>query len=166
MRRACSVIFAVIASACRLHTGLAPDTDSPVVFELFRSECDGMCPTWRVAVHADGLLEYRGLANVVETGPRWSRVAPEQVARLRALPFVERGLGGFPPEIMHRQPREALMRHGDGVSLSTLSVYVLDADGSVRFTCLGGDPEVESAALEILGAKDWVASPHKKRRTE
>jgi hypothetical protein len=88
MSRACVVMFAVVASACRLHPGVAPATDSPIVFELFRSECEGVCPKWRVPPTT---LRNSALRRAPETTNRTSAVRPMYGTRVRGLFARPRG---------------------------------------------------------------------------
>lgn len=55
-----------------------------VVFQLERGLCYGSCPSYSIAVHADGTVDYRGEAYVKEHGARTGKVDPATVQELAA----------------------------------------------------------------------------------
>jgi hypothetical protein len=63
---------------------VVPTAAKPLALEvtLERSACMGMCPTYTVTVHGDGLVSWLGIANVAEMGERTGRVSRKQLGEL------------------------------------------------------------------------------------
>jgi hypothetical protein len=67
------------------HPAAATTTASkPLALEvtLERSPCMGMCPTYTVTIHGDGLVTWNGIANVEATGQRTGHVTRKQLGEL------------------------------------------------------------------------------------
>lgn len=71
-----------------------------VTFE--RTECFGACPTYRVKIHRDGVIDWHGTANVRVIGDAHGVVDRRKLAQLEVAlelaRFYERDLGGHMPD--------------------------------------------------------------------
>ena len=85
-------LWLVLLAAC--WTGPVAPADEPITttapakkplsleVTLERSPCMGMCPTYKVTIHGDGLVTWQGLANVAAMGDRSGRVSRKQLGEL------------------------------------------------------------------------------------
>lgn len=82
--------------------------------------CHGGCPSFRVVVHDDGRVHWRGRRHVRARGPRFARLDPAALATLRAwlacMARLPAAYDGLDPE----SPR--MLRFRDGPQLHTLEI--------------------------------------------
>ncbi|HEX3810361.1 MAG TPA: DUF6438 domain-containing protein [Rhizomicrobium sp.] len=68
------------------HIAFPPIKDwNTLRITLQRSPCFGRCPTYKVEIHGDGTVIYRGGSFVAVTGERSVKIAPEKVRDLYTL---------------------------------------------------------------------------------
>jgi hypothetical protein len=99
--RAFALSFAVLLSACpgptpRQTTTPPPSNDgngdgggtqsgpAPVIATLQREPCFGFCPVYKIAIHADGLVEYDGERFVKIRGHQEGQLDADALAKLHA----------------------------------------------------------------------------------
>ncbi len=84
------VLTSVLALACA-NADVGPSqisligrsTSAPLLVSLERTSCYGWCPVYRVAVYADGVLEFEGRHFVLRPGLHEARVSAAQLTALR-----------------------------------------------------------------------------------
>lgn len=153
-RGAVLLLLSSMLSASCATTGLKPwpppqQSEAPVVFILFRSQCDGDCPSYRISVRQDGVLEYEGLHRVAELGHRWSQLSLEQVNMLTQMAFEN------DPK---RNSIDHLTTRGCEFGPPTITV-VVKTDAEERAICGSKKAvtQIGDAALDILRARQWVS---------
>jgi hypothetical protein len=117
-----------------------------------RLGCWGKCPSYRVVVHRDGLVEYAGWDNVAVSGRAVHRVPLETL-----LHVVERAeAAGFFAEPDHTA----------GGTRETVRLYIDSQTGSHALEHNHGDPsapewlgELEEEIDRSLGTGEWVHPP-------
>lgn len=140
---------------------------SKTIIALERTECFGACPSYRVELHGNGEVEYRGDRFVLAKGPHHWRVDPKSVARLldrfRRAEYFR--LQGF-----YEYPVTDLPTYVTSLRVGRQSKYVLDYGGSgmgeaLATTALKGSvphmpanvTEIENAIDKVAGTASWVS---------
>jgi Domain of unknown function (DUF6438) len=144
------IAVAALLAACGPLPSPAPASRARVVASLVRHECLERCPVYAIAIYADGVVQYDGVANVEVRGRRTAQLDARALDALRTR-FAQFGwqrLTRYMNEDCTDQPWSTLSfdgrtvehSYGDGSApddVAILESVVDDAAGSERWVGRG-----------------------------
>lgn len=174
------ILASIAFGACGGAPAQPPDLANvgPVVpheafdITLERTMCFGTCPAYKVTLHDDGRVVWKGADDVAVKGEQTAHVSPDAVLQLREevdrLKFFDRGTGGMIP----KDP--ACLREGSKLTCD-YGVYLLCTDTShtvltvrrgatthtVDLDHCSASPldELEKKIDEAAGSDRWIGTP-------
>ncbi|MCB8961627.1 MAG: hypothetical protein H6651_15010 [Ardenticatenales bacterium] len=131
------------------------DEESSAVITLERTPCFGFCPTYTLAIFADGTVRYNGLNHVDVMGEQTGQISPEQV---QALIDAFQAINYFDLQDEYTDLY---------VSDMPYTITSLTLDGQTKqINRYGGDGSAPMALLELenlidttVNSEQWTGSP-------
>ena len=142
------------AQGAPLSNAAPPQQPDTVLASLERTACYGTCPVYKLTIHADGRVDYRGEHFVKRKGDATGRLTPAQLGALRNS-FARADYVRLADSYEHASVTDApsaITSFTDGAIAKTVRHYLGDDEAPAQLK------KLEDQIDQIAGIAQWIGT--------